>query len=432
MKTRFLSSTIERIKNSEFVRNSATLLTANVVSQAIAIAVYPIVTRLYSAEDVGVYSLFLSIVSILNIIATGRYESATVLPKEDKKASAVFQLCLLINLCLFVLIMPICLFCKHPVAQLFDAPALAHVLPLLPFVVFTAGLWQTINYLLIREKRYKNISGYQLGQSIVNSGSKCLFGAAGLLQSGLIYATVLGQLSALAGSWVAARKKIGEYLSKTDKAEIKAAAKEYSNFPKFELPHAVVNTLAGNLPILILSAYFGMEEIGFFSLGITLGFRPISLVASSMEQVLYKKSAEAWQQRATIRPFISEFVKKLTLSTLPLFIILFFTVEWLCGVIFGQSWTEAGFYTKLMLPWFFLIMPTGSLSFIPKIFSKQKEAMLIEFAYITLRIIALAIGIYFKDFNLAIISFSAISTLVIGLQLLWYFNLIRKYEKERQ
>ena len=77
-------------------------------------------------------------------------------------------------------------------------------------------------------------------------------------------------------------------------------------------------------------------------------------------------------------------------------------------------------------------MPTGSLSFIPKIFLKQKEAMLIEFAYITLRIIALAIGIYFKDFNLAIISFSAISTLVIGLQLLWYFNLIRKYEKERQ
>ncbi|MBP5710440.1 MAG: oligosaccharide flippase family protein [Bacteroidales bacterium] len=431
MKTRFLSSTIERIKNSEFVRNSATLLTANVVSQAIAIAVYPIVTRLYSAEDVGVYSLFLSIVSILNIIATGRYESATVLPKEDRKAAAVFQLCLLINICLFVIILPICLFCKKPVAQLFDAPALAHVLPLLPFVVLTAGLWQAINYLLIREKRYKNISGYQLGQNIVNSGSKCLFGAAGLLQSGLIYATVLGQLSALAGSWVAARKKIGEYLSKPDSAEIKTTAKEYANFPKYELPHAVVNTLAGNLPILILSAYFGMKEIGFLSLGITLGFKPISLVSSSMGQVLYQKCAAAHQQKAPIKPFFSEFVKKITLLTLPVFIILYFCVEWLCGVIFGAEWTEAGFYTKFMLPWFFFVLPTGTLSFIPKIFSKQKDAMLIEFSYITLRIIALAVGIYFNNLLLAIILFSGISAIVVALQLLWYFSLVNRYERQK-
>ncbi|MCQ2285698.1 MAG: oligosaccharide flippase family protein [Bacteroidales bacterium] len=430
MKPDFLSSEIVRIKNSEFVRNSAALLTANALSQGIAIAVYPLVTRLYAPSDVGSFSLFLSIVSVLSIIATGRYEAAVVLPPEKEKASALFQLCLIINLLLFVVLLPITIFFQHPVAMLFEDEGLERVLPLLPFLLLVTGVWQALNYLLIREKRFKNISGYNLGQSIVNSAGKVFFGFVKVLQSGLVYATLIGQLVALSGSVLVAWKAIKSFLH-IDFQKIKSVAKEYANFPKFEMPHAMVNAFSGNLPILILSAYFGMEEIGFFSLGITLGFRPISLFSSSMEQVLYKKVADGVQQNQSIKHFLSEFCKKISWLVLPCFVILFFIVEWLCGVLFGAQWEIAGFYTKLLLPWFFFVLLTGSLSFIPKVFFKQKNAMLIEFGYILLRIIALCIGVAANDFVLAVALYGFVSAVVIALQLLWYFSLVNKYERAR-
>ena len=46
---------------SELVRNSARLLSANVIAQAVGLLVYPILTRMYAPEDFGLLNLFMSI-----------------------------------------------------------------------------------------------------------------------------------------------------------------------------------------------------------------------------------------------------------------------------------------------------------------------------------------------------------------------------------
>lgn len=51
-------------------KNSAQLLSANVVAQAIGLLVYPILTRLYSPDDFGLFNLFLSIGGILVLCST--------------------------------------------------------------------------------------------------------------------------------------------------------------------------------------------------------------------------------------------------------------------------------------------------------------------------------------------------------------------------
>ena len=313
-----VSSEWRRIRNSDFIRHTATLLSANALSQIIALAVYPIVTRLYTPSDLGVFSLFLSISAVLSILACGRYESAIVLPIEEKKAAALFQLCLLLNATLFLILLFPCIFAKSFISNIFQSTALCNVLHLLPFLVLLTGLWQALNFLLIRHKQYNNISGYNLGQSIVNSTGKVFFGIEQMFRTGLVWATLLGQFTALAGSLIAARKKIKPCLH-FDATEMQTAAKEYSKFPKFEMPHALANTLAGQLPILILSAYFNQAEIGLFSLGLTMGFRPINLFSNSVEQVLYKKVTENVQQKLPIRHFLKEFCRKISLFIIPCF-----------------------------------------------------------------------------------------------------------------
>ena len=52
-----IGSNIKRILQSDLAKNSAKLLSANVIAQAIGLLVYPILTRLYLPADFGLFNL---------------------------------------------------------------------------------------------------------------------------------------------------------------------------------------------------------------------------------------------------------------------------------------------------------------------------------------------------------------------------------------
>ncbi|MCQ2271376.1 MAG: lipopolysaccharide biosynthesis protein [Bacteroidales bacterium] len=422
--------TIDILRHSlgkDFVRNSLTLLSASTFAQIITFAVYPIITRLYSPENFGVLNLLLTIVGLLAIASTGRYESAIVMESENRNAKALLQLIFGINIIFFIVTQLIFSLFSHPIASLFESgDSLKPWLPMIPIMVLLMGLWQGLNNYFIREKRFKMIGCYSLTKSIVNSGSKIGFGLAGMLQSGLIISTLIGLFTSLAVAFSAVIKKCKD-IFRFDKEEIKKMAKKYANFPKFELPQAISNSLASNLPLLLLPLCFTMDEIGLFSLALTIGFTPVFIFNGAMDQVLYKQSVDLLHNNQSIRNTIRNFCLGTTAALLPIFILFFFISEWFFGFVFGEQWVEAGLYFKILLPWLFMVTLTSSLTFIPKLFFKQKTAMMIEFTYFILRVLVLLYGICIKNFTHAIIGFGIVSTLMVSIQLIWYFSLIKRH-----
>ena len=78
---------INKLKpKSEFSRNILTLMTGTTISQAIPISISPILTRIYTPEDFGVFALFLAITTIIGSFSNGRYELAIMLPENDEDA----------------------------------------------------------------------------------------------------------------------------------------------------------------------------------------------------------------------------------------------------------------------------------------------------------------------------------------------------------
>ncbi len=418
---------IKKMYYSEFFKYSAALLSSNAISQLIAIVTYPFLTRIYGPVIFGEFMLFLTIVSILSIMPTGRYESAIVLPKSEKKAAAIFQLCLILNLLFFILSFFIISIWKNGIASLFDWEQLAGLLPLIPFFVLVSGCWQTLSYYFVRQKRYYNISIYNVSQSIINSGLKYLFGLKGFMQSGLIWGHFLGQFVAASVSLIAGKSAL-KGIKKVEKAEIVYVAKRYSNFPKFVLPQDLLNTVAGNLPILLLAVYFDMKDIGIFSLALTLGLRPVTLFGNSVYQVFLRKMSERLQNKEKLLHECLLFCKMCLIIILPVFVLFAFIPGKAFGMLFGEEWESIGFYLKLLLPCLFLSILVASFSFIPDIFFRQKTSLHIEIIYLILKVISLFVGIYFKNFNWAIISYCCTVTFMLTLKLVWYYRLIRKYE----
>jgi O-antigen/teichoic acid export membrane protein len=422
-----LKAKIKKIYSSEFFKHSATLLSSNAIAQVIAIFVYPFITRIYNTEAFGEFNLFLSIVGILTLLTTGKYELAIVLPKSERQATALFQLSLLITVTGSILVFIIIGFWKESIAIIFRKSQLVELLPFLPYYLLLGGLWQILNYYFVRQKKYYNISINTFTQSILGSALKVWFGFKGFLQYGLVWGQFGGQLVAVLVSVISGRKSFKQ-LKHWDKQAIKEAAKTYSNFPKYELPHGFINSIAGNLPILLLSVYFDMEVIGLFALAFSIGFRPINLFSNSVCQVLFGKVSEQLQNGQKIKNDLWIFCKSCTLVILPVFILLLFIPESAFEVLFGRGWGRTGFYLKLMLPGFFVSFFVASLAFVPNIFFKQKTSMNIEIVYLILKIIALLSGVYFGSFNLAIILYSSVVTFMLTIKLIWYFRLIKKYE----
>ena len=87
VRSRFL-----RLRRSRFVGNVLTLASGTAVSQLITIVAIPLISRLFDPDEFGVAALFLSIVTLLSVVATLRFEKAIVLPKSDDTAVNLFML----------------------------------------------------------------------------------------------------------------------------------------------------------------------------------------------------------------------------------------------------------------------------------------------------------------------------------------------------
>ncbi len=419
---------IRHILASDWAKNSAKLLTANVVAQAIGLVVYPILTRLYSPDDFGLLNLFLSIGGVLVILATAEYQYAIVLPKEEKQGVACVHIGLFTTLCLTALCALTIPF-STPIANLFSTPNLADWWWLMPIFVLVSALWTLLNYWYTRQKCFGQISAYQVTQSSVGALAKIGFGVVGTTSFGLIVSSIIAPFVALvANICINFKQKLSELLH-IDRSVCRAVAREYANFPKFSLPRALVNSVSCNLPILLLTPFFSLTEIGYFGMAVTLAFTPISLITKSLYQVFFQRTTECVNQHASIAPFFSKLIRNTLLMVVPTFALLYFALPTLTGWLLGDGWQISGKYIQLMLPWLAVGCIGNTIGYIPDIFMQQKISAIIEVVYCALRVVALLVGIWAQSFPVAIFCYSMVCCIVVVGQIIWYIHLTARYEK---
>ncbi|MGQ9623675.1 MAG: lipopolysaccharide biosynthesis protein, partial [Candidatus Caldatribacteriaceae bacterium] len=81
------------LPRGRFGRSVLLLAGGTALGQAVTVLVSPILTRLYSPEDFGVFGVYASLLGIVAVIASLRYEYAIPLPEEDETAANILALC---------------------------------------------------------------------------------------------------------------------------------------------------------------------------------------------------------------------------------------------------------------------------------------------------------------------------------------------------
>ncbi|MDR1719593.1 MAG: oligosaccharide flippase family protein [Dysgonamonadaceae bacterium] len=393
---------IKNILSREIVRNSSVLLSGNFLGQAIAFAVYPLLTRMYSESDFGIFATYASFYTLLATIGTLRYEESLVIAKDEQETRRLFSFSFGFLICFSLLLLVVFWCFGRSFFAFFRLDDIADFRYYIPVsVIFTGSIFLLTN-LAIRRKQYKTIASAGLLQNTVNAGSRVTFGNLALTQIGLIVSNVLSLVAATTLLF-----PIRKRLFWKDKCiDNLNTALKYKDFPMYNCVRSVINQVSMNLPFLYLIGFFDTDRIGLFSLAFIVLTTPINLVVNSLYSVFFERFSASQKQGVSAMPLVKKYWKAMVIYVLPLFILAFFIARPLFPIVFGSQWLTAGSYFTSMLPWGFLMLficPFYS-AFI--VFRKQNIFLVIEILYLLVRFIALFVGVKYGDFRLCVLLFT--------------------------
>jgi O-antigen/teichoic acid export membrane protein len=336
------------IRKSELVINTSVLITGTAMAQLIPVLLQPLLRRPFAPEIFGAYSVYLSLLGILVIISSFRYELAIMLPKKEKDAANLLFLSLIINfifnLVLFILIS----LWKEKLSYFLNLPGkFGYYLYLVPVGTFLFGSYQSINYWLLRQKQFAALSINKFTrrgfEGAVQLGTKYL----GMTHF-LIYGDLLGHLSNLiSGIYQSIRS--GLKMDLFSRIRINYLARKYLDYPKYSLVPALMSAGSTLLPVIFINKFYSLENAGYLDLSRMLLSLPLALISLSVSSVLMQKISERFRNGESIFHDLSFILILISvIGVFEIVIIMFFGVG-LFKLIFGDQWGFSGEISKYLV-----------------------------------------------------------------------------------
>lgn len=366
------------LPKSEFSRNVLVLMTGTTVGQAIPIAVSPILTRIYSPSEFGVFALFLSIVSIFGSVANGRYEMAIMLPTDDDDALNIAALGACMALALSLLLLAIVIAFNGAISRLLGNPEIGKWLYAAPLTIFFMGLYNVLNYYNSRQKKYGDIARANVYKAVVLASVQLALGFLRLGASGLVTGQVLSSI-------VANAKLLRNTLAGSDlrrvvtMGRIRANARKYADFPRFSLWAVLANTLSNNFGNFLIAKFYSTALLGHYSLVQRVMGVPAALLGTAMGQVFFQKASEEKRLTGTAIHTFRRTLSKLVLIAIPVYSVIFLLSEDLFAFAFGERWRQAGSFARILVPLFAVRFVVSPLSAMNQVNLKNKLGMYLNF-----------------------------------------------------
>lgn len=336
----------------KLLRSMATLVSGTLLAQAISLGITPVLSRIYAPEDFGALGLLNSTSMLLVGVAALRYDMAIVLPRDPARAADVTRLSLLTVAATGTLALVAVALARGPIARSLGFESLAEWLWMAPVIVITTAGYNVLNYWCTRQQRFRRLSIASVVSAAASAGGKAAAGLGGAGAAGLVGGQVAGQLVAglvlAAQVWVEDGKTL---LRGGSWPALRAAAREYADFPAYQAPMTLLNGLAQHLPVYVLGALFGTEPVGHWALTVALVSAPVFLVTNAVRQVLFQRASEMVHAGQPIGPLVARWsAGLLALAAIPSALGAW-ACPWLFTVVLGAAWEPAGHFARFVVPW---------------------------------------------------------------------------------
>jgi O-antigen/teichoic acid export membrane protein len=399
------------------------LLGGTVLAQLVPLMVAPALTRTFTPDQFGALALLMAWFNPLSYFASGRFDVAVVLPKEEKEARHLIIGAILVSFCLALLVS-----CIESIA--FWAGLRAEfsitMFVILPLLLFFTGIYQPLSFYLQRHKRYKFLAISKVSQTSVIAIASIALGYLGYW-SGLMWGylsgwVVLGLLSLIFFF------RSGLHLEVKPFAAVKLTLKKYKDYPLINAPTSFLHALTISIPVFLITEYFSRADAGYLNLARQILIIPTSLIATAFSQVYFESFASAVREQQPVGALLRSKMKPLFVLALLFLVPLLFFAPQIFQWYFGDPWELSGIICAALAPVMalqFLVLPVSSL--LPAI-GKIRITAAWQFSYFLL-ILSLW---FFKDLGLHqfILVYALIDLLAYFVFLLIILRFASKFDRQ--
>ncbi|RZQ68944.1 lipopolysaccharide biosynthesis protein [Porphyromonas gingivalis] len=411
---------------SSMMANSMKLISAGTFVQVLAFLLLPVIGRIYTESEIGQITVFLSVVGVLTIVATGRYDQASILARSKERALLLLFTALRFNLIFCLALIPAVLIINPFLTDSRYSGQQTHLFLLPFFVFFAAGVISLLSW-ANSHNQYGRMSIAQISQGLGNNLLRIGFGLLKMGFWGLQLAALLG---GMAGIFPLVHKQalLSQYKRYVTHRRLRIAARTYANFPRYSLPQAVIDILSGSLVSLLLPLQYHNAAIGLYGMAYMLAGRPMQLISDSLSRVWFRRVAEQKNTRQSFLLPIRRFVFIWLLVAVLGSILIFFFLEPLVVVILGKKWLLCSSIIMAMLPFFIFNFLSSVYNFLPDLFGKQQKFMRMQAILLIVQLLVILIGTRLLPFEKYMWLHFAERALDSLVQIAWFYMIIRKYE----
>lgn len=345
---------IKLLPSNRFARDASIIAGGTALAQLLGILSAPILTRMYRPDDFGALQVFVSVMALMMVAASGRYEIAILLPEEEQSAIDLLALSMLCVSVTSVLCGVLVVICHYRWILPSSMIRIRGLLWLLPFSILGGGIYQTLNYWAMRRDDYNQIARSKLTQAAAQVITQLSAGVAVHGPFGLLLGDAVGRMS---GSGRFARDLWKGYRANLRRLRIRRIchmAARYRGYPLVSMWGSLINMSGLALPALFLAQFYGAHETGCFALVNRVLGMPAGLIGISIAQVYISEAAKLSRTdpERLMHIFLKTTRHMLYFGVIPC-VAFAFLAPWLFVRIFGNPWRDAGEFARYLVVMFY-------------------------------------------------------------------------------
>jgi O-antigen/teichoic acid export membrane protein len=319
-----------------------TLMVGAAGAQALSILAAPILTRLYSPSSFGVFTYLASVAAIIGSLASFGLELAVPLAVKTTEARKLVRMGIFASVVTATMTALVVLIFPEELSQV----ANFHILPWamwVPFLVLLTAWFVVLSEAALRERAYTAIATRTLAQNVGTVGGQLILATVTRSAGGLL----TGQLFGRAFGIVSLARQNRGLLRRPTEGGYRKTLRANWRFPLVFAPTAVLNTLGLTLPIMLLSAWFGIQAAGFLGVAQRITLLPAALVGVAVGQVFCGElTARLRANERNNRRLYLKVSARLGLMGSMITVALLILPRWLFPIVLGSNWAEAGAYAQ--------------------------------------------------------------------------------------
>ncbi len=354
------------------IRNIFIVMRGTVLAQGLGFIALPFLTRLLDPSAFGHFQIYQSILIVLLVLPTLRYEVAILRADGSDELRALVQLCLG---CILI-VTAIAASALGLLRSIGWPPELA----LLPFPLWLVaagllfgGLAQFMALLMTREQAFSASANSKIVQSLSYVASALSIGAIAPIPATLVIADIVSRIvnAVYLSIWTAG--SIRWIWRPTQWQAVRRVAIRYREYPFVSLPGTLINVIGGILTPFMIYATFEAAASGQYALLERSVALPLGLVVVSVSQVFTSQFAASFREKTddAVRSF-NRIVRLMAIGGSAPMLLLMVAGPHLFALLFGEEWRTAGELARIMAPAYLSMLIVGTVNMVVTIVGYQK------------------------------------------------------------